>query len=146
TPMARGAAEPIGSMGTDTPLAALSQRPRLLFDYFSELFAQVTNPPLDAIREEMVTSVSGSFGPERNLLAPGAASCRQIVIPRPVLTNDELAKIWHVNADGDMPGFQCQLIDGRFRVHGGGEALTAAIERVRRECSDAVAAGARILI
>jgi glutamate synthase (NADPH/NADH) large chain len=146
TPMARAGAEPIGSMGTDTPLAALSQRPRLLFDYFSELFAQVTNPPLDAIREEMVTSVSGSIGPERNLLAPGAASCRQIVIPRPVLNNDELVKIWHVNADGDMPGFQCQLIDGRFRVHGGGEALTAAIERVRRECSDAVAAGARILI
>ncbi|MEO8888984.1 MAG: glutamate synthase central domain-containing protein, partial [Jatrophihabitantaceae bacterium] len=146
TPMARAGAEPIGSMGTDTPLAALSQRPRLLFDYFSELFAQVTNPPLDAIREEMVTSLSGSVGPEQNLLTPSAASCRQIVIPRPVLTNDELAKIWHVNADGDMPGFQCQLIDGRFRVHGGGEALTAAIERVRRECSDAVTAGARILI
>jgi glutamate synthase (NADPH/NADH) large chain len=146
TPMARAGAEPIGSMGTDTPLAVLSQRPRLLFDYFSELFAQVTNPPLDAIREEMVTSLAGTIGPERNLLTPGPASCRQIVIPRPVITNDELAKIWHVNADGDLPGFQCQLIDGRFRVHGGGEALTAAIERVRRECSDAVAAGARVLI
>jgi glutamate synthase (NADPH/NADH) large chain len=145
-PMAREAAEPIGSMGTDTPLAALSQRPRLLFDYFSELFAQVTNPPLDAIREQMVTSVAGTVGPEQNLLTPGPASCRQIVIPRPVINNDELAKIWHVNADGDMPGFACQLIDGRFRVHGGGEALTAAIERVRRECSEAVAAGARILI
>ncbi|MGH8959741.1 MAG: glutamate synthase large subunit [Jatrophihabitantaceae bacterium] len=146
TPMARAGLEPIGSMGTDTPLAALSQRPRLLFDYFSQLFAQVTNPPLDAIREQMVTSVAGGVGPEQNLLTPSAASCRQIVLPRPVLTNDELAKIWHVNADGDLPGFQCQLIDGRFRVHGGGEALTAAIERVRRECSDAVAAGARILI
>jgi glutamate synthase (NADPH/NADH) large chain len=146
TPMARGGAEPIGSMGTDTPIAVLSQRPRLLFDYFSELFAQVTNPPLDAIREEMVTSLAGTIGPEQNLLTPGPASCRQIVIPRPVIDNDELAKIWHVNADGDMPGFACQLIDGRFRVHGGGEALAAAIERVRRECSAAVDAGARILI
>jgi len=145
-PMATGGIEPLGSMGSDTPLAALSKRPRLLFDYFTELFAQVTNPPLDAIREEMVTSLAGTIGPEQNLLAPTAASCRQIVIPRPVLSNDELAKIWHVNADGDLPGFQCRLIDGRFRVHGGGEALAAAIERVRRECSEAIAAGARILI
>ncbi|MDP9117154.1 MAG: glutamate synthase large subunit [Actinomycetota bacterium] len=146
TPMATAATEAIGSMGTDTPVAVLSQRPRLLFDYFSELFAQVTNPPLDAIREEMVTSLAGSIGPEQNLLSPGPASCRQIVIPRPVLDNDELAKIWHVNADGDMPGFSCQLVDGRYRVHGGGEALAGAIERVRRECSEAVDAGARILI
>ncbi|PZS17321.1 MAG: glutamate synthase large subunit [Pseudonocardiales bacterium] len=146
TPMATSGVEPLGSMGTDTPLAVLSQRPRLLFDYFSELFAQVTNPPLDAIREEMVTSLAGAIGPELNLLAPGAASCRQIVIPRPVIDNDELAKIWHVDADGDMPGFQCSLIDGRYRVHGGGEALAGALERVRRECSDAVTHGARILI
>ena len=146
TPMATAGIEPLGSMGTDTPLAALSQRPRLLFDYFSQLFAQVTNPPLDAIREEMVTSLAGTIGPEQNLLTPGPVSCRQIVIPRPVINNDELAKIWHIDADGDMPGFQCSLIDGRFRVHGGGEALAGALERVRRECSDAVAHGARILI
>jgi glutamate synthase (NADPH/NADH) large chain len=146
TPMATGGAEPIGSMGTDTPTAVLSTRPRLLFDYFTELFAQVTNPPLDAIREELVTSLSGSIGPERNLLGSGPASCRQIVIPRPVIDNDELAKIWQVNADGDLPGFACHLIDGRYRVHGGGEALSAAIERVRREASEAVEAGARILI
>jgi glutamate synthase (NADPH) large chain len=146
TPMATLGVEPLGSMGTDTPLAALSQRPRLLFDYFSELFAQVTNPPLDAIREEMVTSLAGTIGPEQNLLAPTAASCRQIVVPRPVIDNDELAKIWHVNADGDLPGFDCKLIDGRYRVHGGGEALAGALERVRRECSRAVSEGARILI
>jgi glutamate synthase (NADPH/NADH) large chain len=145
-PMATSGVEPLGSMGTDTPLAVLSKRPRLLFDYFTELFAQVTNPPLDAIREEMVTSLAGAIGPEHNLLAPGPASCRQIVLPRPVLDNDELAKIWHVNADGDMPGFQCALIDGRYRVLGGAEALAAAIERVRRECSEAIRAGARILI
>ncbi len=146
TPMATGAAEPIGSMGTDTPLAALSQKPRLLFDYFTELFAQVTNPPLDAIREELVTSLAATIGPEHNLLAPGAASCRQVVLPGPVITNDELAKIWHINADGDMPGLACQLVDGRYRVYGGGEALTGALDRVRRECSDAVDAGARLLI
>jgi glutamate synthase (NADPH/NADH) large chain len=146
SPMAMTGAEPIGSMGTDTPIAVLSKRPRLVFDYFTELFAQVTNPPLDAIREEMVTSLAGALGPEQNLLTPSAASCRQIVIPRPVIDNDELAKIWHINADGDMPGLACQLIDGRYRVHGGAEALEAALERVRRECSDAVAAGARVLI
>ena len=78
-PMATGGIEPLGSMGTDTPLAVLSKRPRLLFDYFTELFAQVTNPPLDAIREEMVTSLAGAIGPEQNLLTPGPASCRQIV-------------------------------------------------------------------
>ncbi|WP_375480006.1 glutamate synthase large subunit [uncultured Jatrophihabitans sp.] len=146
TPMVKGGVEALGSMGTDTPVAVLSKRPRMLFDYFSELFAQVTNPPLDAIREELVTSLASGLGPEQNLLAPNPASCRQIVIPRPVLDNDELAKIWHVNADGDMSGFQCQLIDGRYRVHGGGEALAAALERVRRESSAAVEAGARVLI
>jgi glutamate synthase (NADPH/NADH) large chain len=145
-PMATAGAEPIGSMGTDTPLAGLSQRPRLLYDYFTELFAQVTNPPLDAIREQMVTSLAGTIGPEQNLLAPGPASCRQVVLPHPVIDNDELAKIWHINADGDLPGFQCTLIDGRYRVHGGAEALAAAIDRVRRDCSDAIDAGARILI
>ncbi|MEO7288954.1 MAG: glutamate synthase central domain-containing protein, partial [Jatrophihabitantaceae bacterium] len=145
-PMASTGLEPLGSMGTDTPLAVLSKKPRLLFDYFAELFAQVTNPPLDAIREELVTSMSGSIGPEQNLLAPSPASCRQIVLPKPVINNDDLAKIWHVNADGDLPGFQCALIDGRFRVHGGGPALTAALLRVQDECTAAVAAGARIII
>jgi glutamate synthase (NADPH/NADH) large chain len=145
-PMATAGGEPLGSMGTDTPLAVLSKRPRLLFDYFAELFAQVTNPPLDAIREELVTSMAGSIGPEQNLLAPSPASCRQIVLPKPVIDNDDLAKIWHVNADGDLPGFQCALIDGRFRVHGGGPALTAALLRVQDECSAAIDAGARILI
>jgi glutamate synthase (NADPH/NADH) large chain len=145
-PMASTGIEPLGSMGTDTPLAGLSQRPRLLYDYFTELFAQVTNPPLDAIREEMVTSMASAVGPEQNLLAPGPASCRQVVVPHPVLDNDALAKIWHINADGDLPGFRCTLIDGRYRVHGGGEALAAAIERVRRACSEAIEGGARILI
>ena len=79
-PMAKNGLEPIGSMGTDTPIAVLSSRSRLLFDYFAQLFAQVTNPPLDAIREELVTAVSGTLGPEGNLLNPQPSSCRQIVI------------------------------------------------------------------
>ena len=82
-PMARTGAEPLGSMGTDTPVAVLSQRPRMLYDYFQQLFAQVTNPPLDAIREEVVTSLQGTVGPEGDLLNPDADSCRQIVLPQP---------------------------------------------------------------
>ena len=86
-PMARTGAEPLGSMGTDTPVAVLSQRPRMLFDYFQQLFAQVTNPPLDAIREEVVTSLQGTVGPEGDLLNPTPDSCRQIVLPQPILRN-----------------------------------------------------------
>ena len=110
-------------MGSDTPLAVLSKRPRLLFDYFSQLFAQVTNPPLDAIREELVTSLSGSIGPEHNLLDPGPTSCAQIVLPFPVIDNDELAKIVHVNADEDRQGFKSFRVRGLFEVSGGGESL-----------------------
>ena len=114
TPMARTGAEPIGSMGTDTPIAALSDRPRLLFDYFAQLFAQVTNPPLDAIREELVTSLSGTIGPESNLLEPTPASCRQLVLPFPVITNDELTKIRHINRDGDLPGYATHVSRGLY--------------------------------
>ncbi|MCW2666081.1 MAG: glutamate synthase large subunit, partial [Frankiales bacterium] len=145
-PMARSGLEPIGSMGTDTPVAVLSQRPRLLFDYFTQLFAQVTNPPLDAIREELVTSLGGTIGPEHNLLDPNAASCRQIVVPFPVLDNDELSKIQHVNDDGDLPGFSAVTVHGLYPVNGGGEALRDALDRVRREVSTAIAAGARIIV
>ena len=145
-PMARSGAEPIGSMGTDTPVAVLSERPRLLFDYFSQLFAQVTNPPLDAIREELVTSLSGTIGPEQNLLDPSAASCRQIVLPFPVIDNDELAKIVHCNDDGDMPGFSAVVVHGLYPVGGGGEALRDALDRARREVSTAIAAGARVIV
>ena len=102
-PMAIAGAEPLGSMGTDTPIAVLSARPRLLFDYFSQLFAQVTNPPLDAIREEVVTSVASTVGPEANLLDPGPESCRQLALPFPIIDNDELAKIVHAG-DGGYPG------------------------------------------
>ena len=146
TPMAKNGAEPLGSMGTDTPIAALSQKPRLLFDYFAQLFAQVTNPPLDAIREELVTSLGGSIGPEHNLLDPGPASCRQISLQFPVIDNDELAKIIHVNADGDQPGFATHVVRGLFPIAGGGESLVAKIEEIRTEVSAAIEGGARIIV
>ncbi|HEY6932097.1 MAG TPA: glutamate synthase large subunit, partial [Marmoricola sp.] len=146
TPMANTGAEPIGSMGTDTPVAVLSQRPRLLFDYFSQLFAQVTNPPLDAIREELVTSLSGTIGPESNLLEPAPASCRQVVLPFPVITNDELVKIRHINRDGDLPGFVTHVARGLYPVVEGGAGLARRLEEICREVSAAIADGARIIV
>ena len=146
TPMARNGAEPLGSMGTDTPIAALSEKPRLLFDYFAQLFAQVTNPPLDAIREELVTSLGGSIGPEHNLLDPGPNSCRQISLQFPVIDNDELAKIINVNADGDQPGFVCHVVKGLFPIAGGGQGLAARIKEIRTEVSKAIEEGARIIV
>ncbi len=145
-PMARSGAEPIGSMGTDTPIAAISQRPRLLFDYFGQLFAQVTNPPLDAIREELVTSLSGSIGPESNLLEPSPASCRQVVLPFPVIDNDDLAKIIHINRDGDMPGYSTHVAAGLFPVDHGADGLRDRIDELCTEVSAAVADGARVIV
>ncbi|WOI59848.1 glutamate synthase large subunit [Streptomyces fradiae] len=145
-PMARTGAEPIGSMGTDSPIAALSDRPRLLFDYFTQLFAQVTNPPLDAIREELVTSLLSSLGPQGNLLEPTAASCRSVTLPFPVIDNDELAKLIHVNADGDMPGMTAVTLSGLYRVSGGGDALAARIEEICAEADAAIEDGARLIV
>ncbi|MEU3723437.1 glutamate synthase large subunit [Streptomyces sp. NPDC031705] len=145
-PMARTGGEALGSMGTDSPIAALSERPRLLFDYFTQLFAQVTNPPLDAIREELVTSLLSSIGPQSNLLEPTAASCRSVTLPFPVIDNDELAKLIHINADGDMPGMKAATLSGLYRVSGGGDALAARIEEIRAEADAAIAAGARLIV
>ena len=145
-PMATAGAEPIGSMGTDTPIAAISEKPRLLFDYFSQLFAQVTNPPLDAIREELVTSLYNTIGPEQNLLAPGPASCRRLVLPFPVLDNDALAKIVKINRHGDLPGYATHVVRGRYLVNGGAEALASALDEICAEVSEAIANGARIIL
>ncbi|MFB7516100.1 glutamate synthase large subunit [Streptomyces sp. NPDC056144] len=145
-PMARTAGEPLGSMGTDSPIAALSARPRLLFDYFTQLFAQVTNPPLDAIREELVTSLRSSLGPQGNLLDPTSVSCRSVTLPFPVIDNDELAKLIHINADGDMPGMKAVTLSGLYRVSGGGEALAARIEAICAEADTAIEGGARLIV
>ena len=145
-PMAKTGGEPLGSMGTDTPIAVLSERPRLLFDYFQQLFAQVTNPPLDAIREEVVTAVGSTVGPEHNLLAPGPESCRQLVLPFPIIDNDEFAKIVHINDDGGYPELAAVTISGLFRVAGGGLALKRSLDAIRSEVSKAIDNGARIIV
>ena len=145
-PMANTGAETIGSMGTDTPLAVLSERPRLIFDYFSQLFAQVTNPPLDAIREQLVTSLLGTIGPEANLLAPTQDSCQQVVIDFPILDSEQLAKIVHINRDGDQPGYATHIVSGLYDVAGGGDALRARLNELSAECSEAIANGARTIV
>ncbi|OCH79373.1 glutamate synthase large subunit [Gordonia sp. UCD-TK1] len=146
TPMAASGYEPLGSMGTDTPVAVLSQRSRLLYDYFVELFAQVTNPPLDAIREEIVTSMSRVMGPEQNLLRPTAASCRQIMVHWPVLDNAELAKLVHINDDGDNPGLSAKVLRALYEVSEGGAGLAAALEDLRMRASQAIAEGHTTLV
>jgi glutamate synthase (ferredoxin) len=141
-PMATAGEEPIGSMGTDTSLAALSDRPRLLYDYFKQVFAQVTNPPLDAIREELVTSMESTIGPEGNLLDPRPESCRQIKIKYPVIDNDQTAKLRHVYD----PGFRTIRIPMLFDVRQGGRGLERAMEDLNKRASAAVEAGYTILI
>ncbi|MGE3288843.1 MAG: glutamate synthase large subunit [Pseudonocardia sp.] len=145
-PMARTSAEPIGSMGNDAPIAPLSARPRQLFDYFIQLFAQVTNPPLDAIREELVTSLRSLLGPEQNLLDASPASCRTIALPFPVLDNDELARIMHINDDGELPGFASHTVSGLFVAADGGEGLVRRLDEIRAEVSQAIADGARLIV
>jgi glutamate synthase (ferredoxin) len=141
-PMAEAGEEPIGSMGNDAALAVLSHRARPLYDYFKQLFAQVTNPPLDAIREALVTSVESTIGPERNLLAAEPESCRQIVIHSPVLTNDEVARLKAIR----HPAFKAVTLPMLFRAAEGGPGLERAMEELCRSASAAIAAGANILI
>ena len=147
--MAQVGEEAIGSMGSDAALPVLSRQPRPLFDYFTQLFAQVTNPPLDAIREELVTSTRVTMGGEDNLLTESARHCHQIVLPSPVLSIDELAKIRYIHEAQADWAFRSEVVDGLFPVQGdtsGGERLAAAVARV---CDDVVAlvrGGANIII
>src|SRR5205809_1858766 len=141
-PMAKNGEEPLGSMGTDTALAVLSDKPRPLYDYFKQLFAQVTNPPLDQIREELVTAMESTVGPELNLLDPEPASCRQIVLKDPVLSNAELAKLTHVGARG----FKSFTLPMLWPVTEGAAGLERALESLQRQASQAIADGANILI
>src|SRR4029077_4635423 len=125
-PMARSGVEAVGSMGNDTPLAALSSRPRLLYDYFKQLFAQVTNPPLDGIREQLVTQIATTIGPEGNLLEPTPEACRQIKLSTPILHNEELARIRHV----DLPAFKATTVSMLFPVADGPVGLARAMEKL----------------
>lgn len=141
-PMALKGEEPVGSMGNDASLAVLSNRPRLLYDYFQQLFAQVTNPPLDAIREELVTQMATTIGPERNLLKPEPESCRQIKLKTPVLDNEELARIRYV----DLPGFRSITLPMLFPAGEGGSGLDQALQELCRKASQAIADGYTFLI
>jgi glutamate synthase (ferredoxin) len=126
TPMARDGVEAIGSMGNDTPLAALSGKPRLLFDYFKQLFAQVTNPPIDCIREELITASEVWLGSEGNLLEPQPADCRRLELHAPVLTNEEFAKVRRL----DLPGLRVGVLSSLFRVARGERGLAGAVEEM----------------
>ncbi len=141
-PMAKDGEEPLGSMGVDTPPAVLSDRPQLLYNYFKQMFAQVTNPPIDAIREEIVTSVETTIGPERNILDPQPESCRQIVLQSPYITNEELAKLKHI----DQPGFKSAVLQIVFDPKSGGDGIKAAMENLYKQADEAIAGGATIII
>jgi len=140
-PMAATGDDPVGSMGNDAALAVLSDRPQLLYDYFSQLFAQVTNPPVDAIREEIVMATERSIGPEDNLLEPGPDAARQLSIPSPVLSNRELEQIRALGGGPASRGLRTVTLPILFRVADGGAGLRRAIEDLRRQASEAIAEG-----
>jgi len=143
-PMARAGAEPIGAMGSDTPIAAISDRPRLLFDYFVQQFAQVTNPPLDSIREEIVTSLSVGIGPEQNLLEATPEHARQVILDFPVLSNDELSKIKRIE---DVEGIgKAFTVRGLYRVDEGAEGLTSRMREIFDELDVAIAGGCNFIV
>ncbi|WP_029149914.1 glutamate synthase large subunit [Microbacterium indicum] len=143
-PMGRAGAEPLGAMGSDTPIAVLSKRPRLLFDYFTQSFAQVTNPPLDSIREEVVTSLRMSLGPEGNLLTDGPDHARGVVLDFPVIDNDELAKIQHI--DSALPGRTSVTIPSLYRVSAGAKGMEKRLAAMCRAADRAIEDGAEFIV
>ena len=145
-PMAVTGKESIGSMGTDTPIAVLSSRPRMLFDYFSQLFAQVTNPPLDSIREELVTSSEVRLGPQGNILDPGPDWCDQLRLDRPLIDVNDLNRIVHANDDGNFNQLASTTLLGLFPVHQGEAGIRGALTDLQEQASAAIAAGSRILV
>lgn len=145
-PMALNGAEAIGSMGSDTPIAALSQRPRMLFDFFSQRFAQVTNPPLDSIREKPVTSMFTLLGAQADVLHPDAEAARRIRLDSPVIDNHALSTLIHANDHGEWESFSAAVISGLYPVAHHGAGMKDAIARVKREVSQAIAEGHSIIV
>ncbi len=141
-PMAKNAVESVGAMGNDAPLAVLSEKPQLLYSYFKQLFAQVTNPPIDAIREEIIVAAETTTGPEKNLIEPRADSCRQIRLASPILSNEELAKIRYI----DREGFKAVTLPIFFRAEDGGRGLAEAMDGLCRTADLEIAQGANLLI
>ncbi|WP_354635141.1 glutamate synthase large subunit [Planktothricoides raciborskii] len=142
TPMAMNGVEAVGAMGTDTPLAALSDRPKLLYDYFQQLFAQVTNPPIDSIREAIITSAETTIGSERNLLKPEPESCHLIELKTPILSNAELSKLRHVN-QGQFKSITLSIL---FDPKQGVKGLEAMMEQICAKADEAIASGINIII
>ncbi len=143
--MATGGNEAIGSMGTDTPLAVLSERPQLLYNYFKQLFAQVTNPPVDAIREELIMSTDTTVGPEANMLEPTPDCARQIRLSSPILQNEELEKLKHLS-DAGLSGFKSITLPMLFTSGEGRRGLEKALDTLCRKANDAIAAGYGVII
>ena len=141
-PMARDGVEAIGAMGSDTPLSVLSDRPKLLYDYFQQLFAQVTNPPIDSIREEIITSAETTIGSERNLLKPEPESCHLIELKTPILSNEELAKLKHIHEGG----FKSVTLPIVFDPKTGATGLERAMDEICDRASQAIETGVNILI
>ena len=141
-PMARDANEAVGSMGTDTPLAVLSNKPQSLFNYFKQLFAQVTNPPIDCIREEIIMSTETAIGSERNLLKPSADGCRLIELKSPILSNEEFAKLKHL----DLPGFKSTTLPILFRAADGPSGLEKAMDELCQKVNQAVKDGYNVVV
>jgi glutamate synthase (NADPH/NADH) large chain/glutamate synthase (ferredoxin) len=142
TPMILNGEEPVSSMGTDTPLAVLSDRPQLLFKYFKQLFAQVTNPPIDPIREQLVMSLVTNIGPKPNLMDESPESCRRIKVQQPILTNADLQKIRGISD----PNFKSKTLRMLFRVAEGPDGLGAAVDDLCRQASQAIKDGYKFLI
>ena len=141
-PMAQNGIQPVGSMGTDTPLAVLSDQPQLLYNYFKQLFAQVTNPPIDPIREELITSTTLTLGSEGNLVAPKPESCRQLRLPDPILKNSDMEKLRKI----DMPGLKSLTLPILFNPNEGKAGLQRALEELFKAADQAIADGTTILI
>ncbi len=140
--MSEKGVELVGSMGNDTPLAALSNKPKLLYDYFKQLFAQVTNPPIDSIREELITSTMVMLGTEGELLEPSEVNCRRIRLPHPILTNQALEKIRGI----DKPGFRAVTLPIFYAVAQGGKGIEAAMYDLYRQAEQAASKGVNIII
>ena len=141
-PMAINGQEPVGSMGTDTPVAVLSRQSKLIYWYFSQLFAQITNPPIDPLREEVVMSLTQYLGPARNILMPGPEHCRMLELDHPVITNDVLEQLRH----SDIDGFRGTSLSTLFNADQGPEALEQRLETLFAEAEEAIDAGRTILV
>jgi glutamate synthase (ferredoxin) len=141
-PMAQNSIQPVGSMGTDTPLAVLSDKPQLLYNYFKQLFAQVTNPPIDPIREELITSTTLIIGSEGNLVAPTPESCRQLRLPEPILKNSDMEKLRRI----DQSGIKSATLPILFNPHEGKAGLEHALDELFAAADQAIANGTTILI